>query len=451
MTWDEGRRVEDAEVYDGFRLSTPSFTLNIEQVRLAPRGRQLDVMATGVLLNETGDGGGSSVEAESISALLGRPHVRMIADRTVPGDLCTLGGTGAEVTVKDASFVRSVPDDEGGLLRRRDRVERIDLGQDISDAAGGCRIDLSISADGFERASSDRSGTSLNRMSIDLSAPGSVDTLIAGGVPEVRADLDLGGYEMRVAGGAPGIVMRDGMARLRAASKSLAPLLTSFLRTRTERLAPRLVSAYDALRKADVGVNFSANGAVLRLENLMPDPVIGDLSRADLTSIIGNYEGEASIDDAAARLLVSGDLTGLSKTTADLHLDLPGYQEGFVAGDGEFSLYGLNPPVRLDKLDITQEDRGFLRSFERFTGSTFSVFAALYSGPLSSEIPEGYRPAARTFLGRMNDFFSDSARGGTGRIRITTPTDLSLYETYQLGTRRPDLFPRLIRLEVMEE
>lgn len=450
MSWDEGRRVETSEVYDGLRLATPGFVLNAETLQLTPKGNRLEAEADSVVFNSKTDSS-FSFEADKITLFLGSEHVRLVSKRKLPRDFCALGAANMELTLEKARLVRNVEGGDEALLRRRDRVEKLDIEQGVEPTGTGCKLSASADMEGYERLYSDQSGATINALSVNFEMPGNVDTLIAGSVPEITLDLDIGGYEMRVSDGAPGVVMRDGQMSAEVLSRSAAPLLTSLIRTRGDTSLERTAAAYEAARDVVSTTRFSANALVARVQNFMPGTMAGELSRADLTSVIGDYDGVLSTDEAHARLEVNGDLTGLSRTKVDLALDLSPYQEDDFPGAGEVSLDALGLPVSLDRLLMEQTDEGFLRAFETFTGSTFSVFAALYSGKLVSEIPEPLRPAARFFLGRANIFFQNSARGGTGKARITTPTDLNLYETYLLGESRPDLIPRALKIEVTQE
>lgn len=445
VSWDQGASRDGQETYEGLFVGQGGVRVRGDEVRVSPDGPIARIEADRVVLNLDGDER-FALEMTGLSLAVPAAALRALRDRTPVPDLCLWEG--AVLEARGVRLVRDVTVTGSRPLRSEARADLIRLTQETRRMGDQCEVTLSGRADGTQEARSDKSGLRIDLIELTLTLPGNLGTLTSAGAPDLVLALRFGGLIRQVPGGASVASVRDGSVDARVNALGSVPALTATLRTRGAPVADRIGAALSALAPAEARVSGAVNGATLLVEALLPSGLISGLSRASLSSVIGDYAAELDTAGGVATLRVSSDAVGIGRTSLEAGMTVTARRP-----DGPAPVSGADrilPDVRLDRAELTHQDGGLLRAIELISGSPVSVLAAIFLEEGHMSVPEAWRPAARRAVKELARFFSLTAREGGGLLRVSTPTDLTLLETYQLLTLRPDLADQLIVTEVSQ-
>lgn len=447
VSWDSGVSQSGRETYEGLFLRDGRVRLRGDQVRVVPDGAVARIEADRLIVNLDGDDR-FALELSAVTLQVSAAALLALrADGALP-DLC-----GAEGVALEARGIRILRDVGAGTERRvrsESRIERVRVDQEVRAVQGGCLVSLRGLMEGAQEARSDKSGVRLDRSEISLSFPGNVATLTSGTAPDLTLTLGFGGVLHQIPGGASVISVHEGSAEARVAALSTVPALTALLRTRGLPASDRAAAVISALTPANLGVSARLNGTTLLAEALIPAGLISGLSRASLTSLIGDYEAGVEAANGLARLRLGSNVVGVGVTALSAELRLAPRRADAPPLGLDPTLERVLPDFRLEGAELRHRDLGLLRAIELITGSSVSVLAAIYIQEGANLVPEAWRPATRRAVTDLARFFSLTPKGEGALLRLSTPQDLSVPETYRLLTLRPELADQLIATEVTQ-
>jgi hypothetical protein len=447
VTWSSGVANAGVETYQNLFFSVGPARVRAASIQVSPNGPQARVEASGVVISLDGDDL-FGVEIGGITLSLSAALVNRVSDLSGIPDLCQIGRGGNKV---DLERVRIVG--RGGLntergVRSELRLRNLSLSQETRPTAAGCEVKLSLRGGEITESRSDKSGLSLSDLQASLSLPGSVETLVAGSAPDLALSAKVGGVEVLLPGGGAVANMRDGTVTFTAPALSAVPALTAYLRTRGAGPAEREKAVAEALLPADITLTADLNGTSILAEALIPAQLISGLSRASLTTLIGDYEASIRSKGGDMRVQAASRITGVGETRAGADLRI-------YAGSNDQSPLGvwprlesLIPRVYLSGAEITHRDEGLLRAIELISGSPVSVLAALYLRDGAEATPERWRPALRRAVSELARFFALTTSAQGARVQIETPEGLSVQEAYLLLSFRPELVNDLIITQI---
>ena len=448
VSWDRGASQAGQETYEGLFVGQGPVRVRGDQVRVIPDGPIARIEADRVVLNLDGEDP-FSIEVTGLSLTVPASALRALRDGPVP-DLCFREAEGARLEARGVRILRDIPVPGARPVRAEARADLIRLTQEVRRTGSGCEVTLAGRADGAQEARSDKSGLRFEQLELTLTLPGNLDALTSAGAPDLTLALRFGGALRQVPGGASVAAIRDGSVDARISAIGAVPALTALLRTRGAPTTERAAAALSALTPARARVAAQVNGATLLVEALLPTGLISGLSRASLTSMIGDYGAELETGGGDATLRVRSDAVGIGRTGLDASLRLaPRREDAPGLGLGP-RVDQLLPDIRLGRAELTHQDGGLLRAIELISGSPVSVLAAIFLNEGIEAVPEGWRPAARRAVTELARFFSLTPRGEGALLRLSTPQDLSVPETYRLLTLRPELADQLIVTEVTQ-
>lgn len=449
VSWSSGVAVAGTETYEDLFLSQGSFRVRADRVTVTPEGPIARIAAERVIVNNDTDAT-FSLEISSAKTTLSIPMISALNGTDGIVDLCRIGASGLSVELGDLRVLRDVRQEGLTRVRSEIKADLIDLNQTVSPVETGCGVEVTLNLVNAQEVRSDKSGTRVDRFEIALSGPGSVETLTSASPPPVQASLTFSGFLQQVPGGASIAVIRDGGLDTELSALSAVPALTAYLRGRGQGPAERAVTVARALIPADVRASAYLTGTTLLAEALVPADRISGLSRASLTSVIGDYRAQMQTRSGQAAVEISADLIGLGESSIDLRARLSARADD--APDLGFSeiVERALPRTHLEAATIRHRDSGLLRAVELITGSPVSVLAAIFLKEGVLELPERWRPAARRAVSEGARFMDLTTRREGAEISVRTPTDLSVLETYRLLTIRPELADQLIASDVRE-
>ncbi len=449
VSWDSGVAQSGRETYEGLFLRDGRVRLRGDQVRVVPDGPVARIEADRLVLNLDGDDR-FAVELNAVTLQVSAAALLALrADGALP-DLCGEEGAGAALEARGVRILRDVGTGPEGRVRAEARIDQVRIDQEVRRVEGGCVVTLSGLMEGGQEARPDKSGVRVDRADISLTLPGNVATLTSGKAPDLTLTLGFGGVLRQIPGGATVVSIRDGAAEGRLAALSAVPALTALLRTRGLAAPDRAAAVISALTPADLGGSARLNGTTLLAEALIPAGLISGLSRASLTSLIGDYEAGVEAANGRARLRLSSNVVGVGETDLSAALRIaPRRPDAPPLGLDE-TLERVLPDLRLEGAELRHRDLGLLRAIELITGSPVSVLAAIYIQEGADAVPEAWRPATSRAVNELARFFSLTPKGEGALLRLSTPQDLSVPETYRLLTLRPELADQLIVTEVTQ-
>lgn len=449
VSWDSGVAQSGRETYEGLFVRDGRVRLRGDQVRVVPDGAVARIEADRLILNLDGDDR-FALELNGVTLQISAAALRSLRDGGALPDLCDGEGAGAALEARGVRILRDVGAGPEGRVRSESRIERVRVDQEVRRVEGGCVVSLRGLIEGAQEARSDKSGTRVDRSEISLSFPGSVGTLTSGKAPDLTLSLAFSGVLRQIPGGATVISVRDGSAEARVAALSAVPALTALLRTRGLTAPDRAAAVIAALTPADLDGSARINGTTLLAEALIPAGLISGLSRASLTSLIGDYEAGVEAANGRARLRLASNVVGVGETGLSAELRLAPRRADAPPLGLDPTLERVLPDIRLEGAELRHRDLGLLRAIELITGSPVSVLAAIYIQEGADAVPEPWRPATRRAVTELARFFSLTPRGEGALLRLSTPQDLSVPETYRLLTLRPELADQLILTEVTQ-
>lgn len=449
VSWSSGVAVSGTETYEDLFLSQGDFRVRADRVTVTPEGPIARIAAEGVVVNNDSDET-FSLEVGSATTTLSAPMISALNGSDEVVDLCRVGAFGLTAEVRDLRVLRDVRQEGLTRVRSELKADRIDLNQTTSPVETGCGVEVTLNLVNVQEVRSDKSGTRADRFGISVSLPGNVETLTFAAAPPIQVSATFSGFLRQVPGGASIAVARDGGLEAEVSALSVVPALTAYLRGRGQTATDRAVSVARALIPADIRASAYLTGSTLLVEAMVPADRISGLSRASLTSLIGDYRAQLQTRSGQAAVEVSADLIGVGEISVDLRARLS--ERGDDAPDLGLPeiLERVLPRTQLEAASIRHRDSGLLRAIELITGSPVSVLAAIYLKEGVSDLPENWRPAARRAVSETARFMSLTTRSQGAEISVRTPTDLSVLETYRLLTIRPELADQLITLEVRE-
>ena len=449
VSWDRGASQAGQETYEGLFVGQERVRVRGDQVRVTPDGPVARIEADRIVLNLDGDER-FAVEVTGLSLIVPASALRALRDGGPVPDLCFEEGAGVEIEARGVRIVRDIPVPDARPVRAEAQADLIRLTQEIRRSGPGCEVTLTGRADGAQESRSDKSGLRFDLFELTLTFPGTLETLTAAEAPDLTLALRFGGVIRQVPGGASVVAVRDGSVEARITALGTVPVLTSLLRSRGAPAGDRIAGALSALTPAEGRVSGAVNGATLLVEALLPSGLISGLSRASLTSVIGDYAAELEMRGGSATLMASSEVVGIGRTRIEAGLRLaPRRPEASELGLGPLVDRAL-PDIRLGWAELTHQDGGLLRAIELISGSPVSVLAAIFLKDCQEAVPEAWRPAARRAATELARFFALTARGEGALLRLSTPQDLSVPETYRLLTLRPELADQLIVTEVTQ-
>lgn len=448
VSWDRGASQAGQETYEGLFVGQGRVRVRGDLVRVSPNGPTARIEADRLVLNLDGDER-FAVEVSGLSLTIPAAALRAFRDGGPVPDLCFEAGAGVEA--RGVRIVRDLPSPNGRPVRAEARADLIRLTQEIRKTGSGCEVTFTGRADGAQESRSDKSGFRLDLFELTLTLPGNLETLTSVGAPDLTIALRFGGAVRQVPGGASVAAVRDGSADARITAIGAVPVLTALLRTRGGTTEERLAATLSALTPAEARLSGAVNGATLLVEALLPSGLISGLSRASLTSVIGDYAAELDLRGGGAAIFrARSEPVGIGLTTLAAELTLaPRRPDAPDLGLGTL-LDRVVPDVRLRRAELVHRDGGLLRAIELISGSPVSVLAAIFLEDGQEAVPEAWRPAARRAVTELARFFSLTPRGEGALLRLSAPQDLSVPETYRLLTLRPDLADQLIVTEITQ-
>ena len=447
ISWSSGVAKEGVETYSDLFIGQGQVRVRMSEARVRPDGAFARVEAEGVVVN-LDEEEGFSLELGDMSISV--PASMLSAIRNVKGvpDLCQIAGGGASVEADGIRLLRTFRRDGGLRVRSEIRIDTFRVTQQAVPTGSGCEIRIGLDLNGAEEARSDKSGLRVDRTDLTLTFPGNLQSLASTDAPDLSATFSFGGVLWQAPGGATITSARDGALEARISAASAVPALTAHLRGRDGPNWDRAVKISRALLPGDLSLAVDLNGVTVLAEALIPAHLISGLSRASLTSVIGDYQAGLDTSSGRATLRVSSDVIGIGSTRfeADALLserDPEAPRTGLPA-----AVERLLPRMKLGRATLSHRDLGLLRAFELITGSPTSVAAAIYLQSGADALPAEWRPAALRAVSELARFLSLTTTEGGAELILTTPSDLSIGETYRLMTLRPDLSERLISSEV---
>jgi len=447
VTWSSGVANAGVESYQDLFFSVGATRIRAASVRVAPDGSVVSIEAREVVLSRDGDDR-FGVEIEHLRLSVSFALINGVSEIALVPDLCQIGRAGNRVEAERVRIVQGVGEDPARPVRSELRIRDISLRQEVSPAGSGCEIRFSLRADEVSEARSDKSGLSLSTLEMNLSLPGNVGTLTGGAAPDLNLSTRVGGVERQLPGGGAVANMRDGTLTLSAPALGLVPVLTAFLRTRDAGLGVRDKAIAEALLPAEVNIAASLNGTALLAEALIPAHLISGLSRASLTTVIGDYQAHISAKGGEVTVDLGSGITGVGKTRAEVLLRLSPPPENQTPIGISPRLERVMPRADLMGAQLSHRDEGLLRAIELISGSPVSVLAAIYLKDGVGAAPESWRPALRRAVSEIARFSALTPSGDGARLRVATAPGLSLQEAYKLLSFRPDLTGDLILTEV---
>lgn len=449
VSWSSGVASAGTETYEDLFVGDGDLRLRASRVMVTPEGPVARISAEGVVVNLDTDET-LSLEIGTVTTSLSAPLLSALGGVEGLIDLCRLGATGTSLELTDLRGLGDVKQEGLRRVRSEVRADRVSLRQEVSPVGGGCRFEVSLDLLNGQEVRSDKSGTRIDRFGLTLSVPGNLQTLTAEGAPPLAVSATLAGLLRQVPGGASIALVRDGRLEGELTALSAVPALTALLRNRGRATPDRVAATLRALTPADVSATASLTGTTLLVEALVPADRISGLSRASLTSVIGDYRARLRTRAGLATVEVGSDLVGVGESSAALRARVS--ERGPDAPDRGLppTLEAALPRVDLEEAVIRHQDRGLLRAVELITGSPVSVLAAIYLNEGVVELPEPWRPAARRAASELARFLSLTPQEDGAELLVRTPTDLSVLETYRLLTLRPELVDRLVASEVRQ-
>ena len=447
VSWSSGVASAGVETYQNLFFSVGPARVRAASVQVSPNGPQARVEASGVVISLDGDDL-FGVEIGDLTLSLSAALVNGVSEISGIPDLCMIGRGGNTVDLERVRIVGGFGVGPQTAVRSELRVRNLSLAQETRPASGGCEVRITLRGGEITETRSDKSGLILSTLEADLSLPGSVETLVAGSAPDLALSAKLGGVEAQLPGGGAVANMRDGSMSLRLPALSAVPALTAYLRTRGASQAERDLAMAQALLPGDITLTAALNGTSVLAEALIPAQLISGLSRASLTTLIGDYEANVRTKGGEMNVQATSRITGVGETRARADLRVSAKPDDQAPLGAWPRLEPVIPRADLTQMEITHRDEGLLRAIELITGSPVSVLAALYLRDGVEEAPEPWRPALRRAVSELARFSALTTSAQGARVQISTPQGLSLQEAYLLLGFRPELVNDIIRTEV---
>lgn len=448
VTWSSGVGDGVGETYEDLFIEYQGGRARVNRIHVVPDGARASVEAEGLVINPDGDET-VAIEIGTVRFRIGVPHLTAIGDPSRLSDLCALGPDATDLEAQSVRFVRDLPAPAAGERagRAETRITRASVQQRVLPGGPGCTFEISLDVTGHREFRSDQSGTTIDGYKMTLMLPGNLATLASASAPDLTLSALLQGVERRLPGGAAAVGIGGLTLDLRMSALSAVPALSALLRSRGAPRTERAVSLINALIPADMGMDATLRGVTLRADALIPAQLISGLSRGSLSNLIGEYDLSGTGRGGQLRLSAGSRIIGVGETGALLSLRLSPFPDGASPfGPGQ-EIEKRIPPAHLDLLEITHRDDGLLGAIELITGFPVSVMAAIYLQEGVNETPEPWRAASRLAVSDLAQFFALTTSGG-GRLSVTTPTGLSLQETYVILPVRPDLTDELVLTRV---
>lgn len=447
VSWSTGVAREGAETYEDLFIGQGDARVRTGLVTVSPEGPVARIEAKDVILNLDSDET-LSLEIGTLSSTLSAPMIAALRGVSGVPDLCRITAAGAEISLTGLRVLRDVGRDGPRQVRSETKIDRISILQDVAGAGAGCEIRISVGLENASEVRSDKSGTRVDRFELSLSLPGNVETLASQGAPNLSISATFAGLLRQVPGGASIALVRDGAAQAELAALSAVPALTAYLRSRDGTTLDRAVAVSRALVPGDLRMSAALTGSTLLAEALVPADRISGLSRASLTSLIGDYRAEFQARGGQAAVLIGSEIVGVGRSALEARARISERGPDAPQLDLIPSIEPFLPRFHLETATLRHEDRGLLRAIELITGSPVSVLAAIYLKEGLPDLPDPWQAPVRRAVSEVSRFLSLTTTGIGAEIELSTPTDLSVLETYRLLTLRPKLADQLIASEV---
>jgi hypothetical protein len=447
VTWASGVASAGVETYQDLFFSVGTTRVRAASVRVSPDGPVASIEAQGVVLSRDEDDR-FGVEIEHLRLSVSAALINGVSKITLIPDLCLLGRGENRVEAERVRIVQDVGQDPGRSVRSELRIRELSLRQEVSPVGSGCEIRFSLAADEVSEARSDKSGLSLSTLETTFSLPGNVETLTGRAAPDLNLSTRVGGVERQLPGGGAVANMRDGTLTLSAPALGLVPVLTAFLRTRDAGQGVRDTAIAEALLPAEASITASLNGTALLAEAIIPAHLISGISKASLTTVIGDYKAEILVKGGEAKIDLGSSITGVGVTRGEAILRLSAPPENATPIGIWPRLERVMPRADLMGAQLSHRDEGLLRAIELISGSPVSVLAAIYLKDGVLDAPEPWRPALRRAVSELARFSSLTLSRDGARLKVSTAPGISLQEAYTLLSFRPELAGDLILTNV---
>jgi hypothetical protein len=447
VSWSVGTARGGAETYEDLFVGQGDARLRAGLVTVTPEGPVAKVEAEGLVLNLDTDET-FSMEIGSLTTTLSAPMIAALRGVSGVPDLCRITAAGTLIEITDLRVLRDVGRDGLRRIRSETRIDRISIRQDVAAAGVGCEVRISVGLRNASEVRSDKSGTRIDRFDLSLSLPGNVETLASGSAPDLSISATFAGLLRQVPGGASIALVRDGAAQAELAALSAVPALTAFLRSRDDAPVDRAAAVSRALIPGDLRLSGALTGSTLLAEALVPADRISGLSRASLSSLIGDYSAEFGTRGGQAAVLIGSEIVGVGRSALEARARISERGPDAPQLDLIPSIEPFLPRFHLETATLRHEDRGLLRAIELITGSPVSVLAAIYLKEGLPDLPDPWQAPVRRAVSEVSRFLSLTTTGVGAEIELSTPTDLSVLETYRLLSLRPELADQLIASEV---